>query len=114
MSVYDALEIVSKEDWEASLPPPAFEIEIKSEELPKTPKTPASSKVKQNFKKGKKTPKASNKPDPIAEAKKKGLIANTDEGEVDKKPLKLPEAHYVEIDDYDIPDAPPMPTSYYR
>ena len=37
-----------------------------------------------------------------------------DEGEVDKKPLKLPEAHFAEIDDYDIPDAPPRSSSYYR
>merc|ERR1712001_119152 len=31
-----------------------------------------------------------------------------------QKPLKLPEAHFAEIDDYDIPDAPPRTSSYYR
>ena len=46
------LEIVSKEDWEASLPESAFEPEKKSEEVPKTPKTPSSTKAKQSFKKG--------------------------------------------------------------
>ena len=99
-------------DWEASLPPSAFEPEKKEEELPVTPKTPANTKFKRSltFKKGKKTPKSSNKnkPDLAAEAQKR------EESELDKKPLKLPEAHFVEIDDYDIEDAPPMPTSYYR
>ena len=102
LSVYDALELVSKEDWEASLPPTAFEAERKVEELPKTPTT---SRVAN--KKGKKTPKAGNKPDPSAEA-------SNSEAPDDKKRIKLPEASYVEIEDYDIEDAPPMPSAYYR
>ena len=102
LSIYDALEIVSKDEWEASLPPSAFEPEKKPEDPPKTPVSRIIGK------KGKKTPKSAhkNKPDPTP--------AQKPEAENEKKPLKLPEAHFVEIDDYDIPDAPPMPDAYYR
>ena len=31
-----------------------------------------------------------------------------------KKMIKLPEAQYFEIDDYEIDNAPPMPSSFYR
>ena len=64
---------------------------------------------------GKKTPKSS-----IKNKNKHGNKDNKDdkdgksENETEKKPLKLPEAHYVEIPDYDIPDAPPQPNSYFR
>ena len=100
LSIYDALEIVSKDEWEASLPPSAFEPEKKPEELPKTPVSRVIGK------KGKKTPKSAhkNKPDPTP----------AQEPEAEKKPLKLPEAHFHEIEDYDIPDAPPMGDAYYR
>lgn len=107
LSIYDALEIVNKDDWEASLPKEAFEPEKKPEE---TPKTPAST-GRIIGKKGKKTPKSAIKnKNMLAEVEK----ANKNDNEVDKKPLKLPEAHYKEIDDYDIPDAPPMKDTYYR
>ena len=102
LSIYDALEIVSKDEWEASLPPSAFEPEVKPEDPPKTPVSRFIGK------KGKKTPKSAhkNKPD-LTPAQKP-------EAENEKKILKLPEAHFVEIDDYDIPDAPPMGDAYYR
>jgi bromodomain and PHD finger-containing protein 1 len=103
LSVYDALELVSKEDWEATLSPSAYEPDKKQEEVPKTPTT-----SRPFYKKGKKTPKGSNKPDAAAEAKR------TEGADNDRKILKLPEAHFVEIEDYDIEDAPPMPTSYFR
>ena len=32
----------------------------------------------------------------------------------EKKMIKLPEAQFFEIDDYEIDDAPPMPSSFYR
>jgi len=35
-------------------------------------------------------------------------------GQAERKPLKLPEAAYSEVPDYQIADAPPMPNSYYR
>ncbi len=35
-------------------------------------------------------------------------------GQAERKPLKLPEATYSEVADYQIADAPPMPNSYYR
>lgn len=106
LSIYDALEIVSKDEWEASLPPLALEHEPKPEDPPKTPKTPVSRFIGKKGKKG--TPKSAhkNKPDPTPTQKP--------ELEGEKKLLKLPEAHFVEIDDYDIPDAPPMPDAYYR
>lgn len=111
LSIYDALEIVSKDEWEASLPKEAFEPEKKPDDPPKTP----ASTGRIIGKKGKKTPKSSiknknqqgNKADQAGDASK-------NESENEKKPLKLPEAHYAEIDDYDIEDAPPMPNSYYR
>lgn len=110
LSVYDALEIVSKEDWEASLPASAFEPDKKPEE---PPKTPASSKA---IKKGKKTPKSSikNKNKKNSEAESAAEQSKKGEGDNEKKPLKLPEAHFVEIDDYDIGDAPPQTDAYYR
>jgi len=110
LSIYDALEVVSKEDWEASLPADAFEQEEKKpEELPSTP-------VNKVIKRGKKigmkmkTPKSSMKIKNVeAEESKKA-----DGAENEKKPLKLPEASYHEIEDYDITDAPKRTGAYYR
>ena len=74
------------------------------------PKTPAN---KLFGKKGKKTPKSSIKNKNVesknAEGDKKG-----DGVENEKKPLKLPEAFYAEIDDYDITDAPKRSNTYFR
>jgi hypothetical protein len=36
------------------------------------------------------------------------------DGENEKKILKLPEAFYAEIDDYDITDAPKRSSTYFR
>ena len=117
LSVYEALELVSKQDWEATLPPEALEPEKKPEE---TPKTPAFSRL--TNKKGKKTPKSAAKQGEMGvrdaggggSGSGGGPDGGGGVGSDGKKMLKLPEAHYVEIDDYDIDDAPPMPTSYYR
>lgn len=113
LSIYEALELVSKEDWEASLPPEAMEPERKLEE----PKTPAFNRI--IGKKGKKTPKSAAKPNSEARdagggSGPGGGTDGTGPGSDGKKMLKLPEAHYVEIDDYEIDDAPTMTASYYR
>ena len=112
LCVYDALELVSKENYEASVPPEALEPVKKQEE----PKTPAFNRIAN--KKGKKTPKSAVKPDPgvrDAGGGGSGPGAVADGGGTEgKKMLKLPEAHYKEIDDYDIDDAPPMTAAYYR
>ena len=39
---------------------------------------------------------------------------NKDSQPIDKKVLKLPEAQFREIDDYVIPEAPPLPPKYYK
>lgn len=115
MSVYEALELVSKQDYEASLPPEALEPEKKPEE----PRTPAFSRFAN--KKGKKTPKSAAKPDTPGARElggggsgPGGSNEGAGAGAEGKKMLKLPEAHYKEIEDYDIDDAPVMPASYYR
>ena len=111
LSVYEALELVSKQDWEASLPPEALMPEKKIEEL----KTPAFNRFP--GKKGKKTPKASAKLDADGAGSGAGQGGGPDGGGTGsdgKKMLKLPEAHYVEIADYEVDDAPPMTASYYR
>jgi len=109
LSIYDALEVVSKEDWESSLPEGSLEVEKKPEELPNTP---VNKVVKRStgFWKGKKTPKSSMK---IKNVDSKNDDKKTD-GDNEKKILKLPEAFYAEIDDYDITDAPKRSTSYFR
>jgi len=125
LSIYENLQIVDKRDWEATLPPKLAADDKKGEDeddgnqkngpgaaqvatgmaaAPKTPKTPSANR----FHKKKKTPKTSKPP---AEAEREAQEGR--EG-VEKKMLKLPEAHFSEIDDYDIEDAPPMPSSYYR
>lgn len=128
-SIYDALELVDKTDWEASLPNKLTSTEktekIDEDEALATPKTPAGSRV--NWKK-KKASKVS-KPNASGPGSDKDGLELTE-----KRPLKLPEAqyrvignmhilwtchsiidsNYLPTDDYDIPDAPPMPASYYR
>lgn len=108
-SIYDALELVSKEDWEATIPPQEEEPE-RPEEAPKTP-VPSKAKV---TKKGKKTPRSSlfGKSSSNKAETPKGDASDAKEAE--KKPLKLPEAQYHQIDDYDLPPAPPMPENYIR
>ena len=59
-----------------------------------------------NWKK-KKTPKASKPQNDTNDLEKENR-------EAEKRILKLPEAHFTVIDDYNIGDAPPMPDSYYR
>ena len=113
LSIYDPLEMVNFEDWEASLPKEAFEEEKVEKELPKTP---ANSK---SIKKGKKTPKSNvknKKNQHHGDAGENSGMENgkRGDGEHDKKILKLPEAHYFEIDDYDIDDAPKKTDAYYR
>ena len=62
------------------------------------------------FWKGKKTPKSSMK---IKNVDSKNEDKKAD-GDNEKKILKLPEAFYAEIDDYDITDAPKRSSTYFR
>jgi len=64
-------------------------------------------------KKGKKTPKANSTklPDGVVDNPSGGGGEASTEN---KKMLKLPEAQFKEVDDYEIEDAPPMPLAYYR
>ena len=106
---------MDKKEWEATLPKKSLEEEQEArrrkEEALAAPKTPAlnrfNSKKKKNVKNNKpasKTEDTPSKGDKDASGKEAG----------DKKPLKLPEASYWIIDDYDISDAPARPNSYYR
>ncbi len=108
LSVYEPLELVDKKEWEASLPTKLTdkkeEAEVKKEEEP--PKTPAAARVP----KKRKTPKS--KPPP-APPENESCGQQDKDGEKTKL-LKLPEAHFTEVEDYKVEDAPPLPDSYYR
>jgi bromodomain and PHD finger-containing protein 1 len=82
----------------------------KPEELPKTP---ANKVIKRGKKIGMKTPKSLMKLKNV-EAIKAEESKKADGAENEKKPLKLPEAFYSEIEDYDITDAPKRSNTYYR
>ena len=60
-----------------------------------------------------KTPKSSMKIKNV-EAMKAEESKKADGADNEKKPLKLPEASYTEIDDYDITDAPKRSSTYFR
>ena len=135
--------MVSKEDWEASLPESFHKEEERrkaEEEQAKlsklaTPKTPGMSGPVgrgNQSKRGRKghTPKSSKLPsasqaapsDGSSGMPSAGLDANhvggsgadATGGGHEKKLIKLPEAQFSEIDDYEIENAPPMSASYYR
>jgi len=123
-SIYDALSLVSKEDYEASLPPEMREKDKEGEEGGE-PKTPVC--IKNTSKKRGKAPRYSTPKNPTlkqierererqeAAAEKAEKVENKDLQPVDKKVLqKLPEAQYREISDYNLPPAPPMPVTYYK
>ena len=136
LGIYEPLELVSKEEWEASLPPHILQeaMQAAKEEAERlNPSTPGRSGQpdghgnRKNFpnKKGKKGghgQRSSSKPidGGVSDAGQSGtgLLGIGDPGGLGpaegKKLLKLPEAHFVEIDDYEIDDAPPLPSSYYR
>ncbi len=120
-SIYEALELVDRRQWEASLPQKwdkkeEAEDKVKEEEPPRTPLT---SRV--NSKK-KKTPRPK-PPGTSQEGDRDGGGAGQDKAALGEegagagekqKMIKLPEAQFKEIEDYDVEDAPPMPSSYYR
>lgn len=137
LGIYEPLELVSKEEWEASLPPHILEeaMQAAKEEAERlNPSTPGRSSQPDGHgnrknvtnKKGKKGGHGGqrNSSKPIdggasdAGQGGTGLLGIGDPGGLGptegKKLLKLPEAHFVEIDDYEIDDAPPLPSSYYR
>ena len=122
-SIYDALTLMSKEDYEASLPPEMKEKAEKKEEenLNKTPICPKS------IGKKRRGPKFTTPKNPTLkqierqmerrekeEAEKEEKTENRDFQPIDKKVLKLPEAVFTEVKDYKLPPAPPMPETYYQ
>jgi bromodomain and PHD finger-containing protein 1 len=135
LGIYEPLELVSKEEWEASLPPHVLQeaMQAAKEEAERfnasTPGRfgqPDGHGPRKNVpnKKGKKGGGQRSSSKPIDGAGSDagqagtGLLGIGDPGNLGsgdgKKILKLPEAQFVEIDDYEIDDAPPLPTSYYR
>lgn len=115
LSVYEALPLVSKEEWEASLPADAFEVKAAEkrdedvEQAAVVAKTPKSGKKKKkHHKPGAATPASKNPAD--GEGKNGSAAAEAEK----QKPLKLPEAVFREIDDYDIGPAPDRSLAYYR
>jgi bromodomain and PHD finger-containing protein 1 len=115
LSIYDGLECLAKDEWEATLPKESKE-EAKeaggADDHHPPPLTPKSNFNRFNKKKGK-TPK-SNKPNASSKPSSDAEAAKMDDSMSEKKPLKLPEAHYSIIDDYDIEDAAPLTKAYYR
>ena len=121
-SIYEALSMMSKEDYEASLPPEMREKTEKREEedvnktpvCPKsvykkrkgmkftTPKNPTLKSLERQMEKRERAEAAEDKTE------------NKDFQPIDKKVLKLPEAQYKEIEDYKLPPAPPMPDQYIK
>jgi len=123
-SIYDALALWSKEEYEASLPPEMREKDKEGEEGGE-PKTPVC--AKSTSKKRGKAPRYSTPKNPTlkqlerereraaAAEEKAEKVENKDLQPVDKKVLqKLPEAQFREISDYNLPPAPPMPETYYK
>ncbi len=123
-SVYDALELVDRGDWEASLPQRATAPKEERTEEEDNAATPGgggagatgTSKGKQGPANKTKRKKGGQKGPTKAPPNLEADSANSENREMgnEKKPLKLPEAHFSPIEDYVIEDAPPMPTSYYR
>jgi len=123
-SIYDALALWSKEEYEASLPPEMREKDKEGEDGGE-PKTPVC--AKSTSKKRGKAPRYSTPKNPTlkqlerereraaAAEEKAEKVENKDLQPVDKKVLqKLPEAQFREISDYNLPPAPPMPETYYK
>ena len=125
LSVYENLELVSKEDWEATLPKdklddksnvaeaeaaatPAAEQPTAAAATGGTPKSGFGRFKKKRSRFGATPNKPSSKPNSDAEAIKEEASAEK------PKPLKLPEAHFTLLEDYDLDDAPPMTKAYYR
>ena len=121
-SIYEALNMMSKEDYEASLPPDMKEKSEKREEEDVT-KTPVCPKSVYKKRKGLKftTPKNPTLKSLERQMEKReraeaaeDKAENKDFQPIDKKVLKLPEAQYKEIEDYTLPPAPPMPDQYIK
>ena len=122
LSIYDALSMMSKEDYEASLPAEEREKNDKKEEEDLN-KTPICPKTVSKKRKGMKftTPKNPTLKQLERQMEKKeredaacDMAEKKDFQPIDKKVLKLPEAQYTEISDYKLPPAPPMPDTYIK
>uniref|UniRef100_A0A2P2I9J7 Peregrin-like n=1 Tax=Hirondellea gigas TaxID=1518452 RepID=A0A2P2I9J7_9CRUS len=106
ISVYDPIEVLSKEEFEASLPPPVEDVPV-----PEAAKTPHSNKSLAKTP-SHKTPKG--RP-PNSTAADRGIDVQRYTIE-DKKSKGLPEASFTIIQDYydKLPDAPPLTDTYYK
>ena len=120
-SIYDALTMMSKEDYESSLPAEEKEnIDKKEEEdLNKTPVCPKSIKKRKGMKfTTPKNPTLKQLERQMEKKEREDAAADNAERKdfqpIDKKVLKLPEAQYTEIEDYKLPPAPPMPSNYIK
>ncbi|ROT72565.1 putative Bromodomain and PHD finger-containing protein [Penaeus vannamei] len=117
LSVYDPIEILSKEDYEASMPPvveePPPQEQARTPTIKPLPKTPTS---KSSLSKTpvQKTP-LQKPPKARTGDKDRGVDVQRYTIE-EKKSNKLPEASFSVIEDYykNLPDAPPQPSNYHR
>jgi len=127
-SIYEALKLVSKEEYEASLPEEMRERarEKEGEEGAEGTKTPSMTPKTASKKRGK-APRYSTPKNPTLKQVERAMeraaaaeeraekVENKDLQPVDKRVLqKLPEAQYREVADYCLPPALPMPTAYFK
>ncbi|XP_042204768.1 peregrin-like isoform X4 [Homarus americanus] len=127
LSVYDPIEILSKEDYEASMPPiveePPPQEQARTPSIKPLPKTPTS-KAPSSKTSVPNTPLPKT-PLPKTPLQKPPKARTTDKDRgvdvqrytiEEKKSNKLPEASFRIIEDYykNLPDAPPQPSNYYR
>lgn len=122
LSVYDPIEILSKEDYEASMPPiveePPPQEQARTPSIKPLPKTPTSKapSSKTNVPTTP-LPKTPQQKTPKARTGDKDRGVDVQRYTIEeKKTNKLPEASYRIIEDYykNLPDAPPQPSNYYR
>lgn len=121
LSVYDPIEILSKEEYEASMPPVLEEPPPQEQARTPTIKPPLQSKAPVSSQPA--TPGGTTVVNPSSQKTPKGRTGDKDRG-IDvqrytieeKKTNKLPEAAFRIIEDYykNLPDAPPQPTNYHR
>nr|XP_053641088.1 LOW QUALITY PROTEIN: peregrin-like [Cherax quadricarinatus] len=122
LSVYDPIEILSKEDYEASMPPiveePPPQEQARTPSIKPLPKTPTSKgpSSKTNVP-STPLPKTPLQKPPKARTNDKDRGVDVQRYTIEeKKSNKLPEASFRVIEDYykNLPDAPPQPSNYYR
>ncbi|XP_045615896.1 peregrin isoform X4 [Procambarus clarkii] len=123
LSVYDPIEILSKEDYEASMPPiveePPPQEQARTPSIKPLPKTPTSKapSPKTTSVPSSPLPKTPLQKPPKARTNDKDRGVDVQRYTIEeKKTNKLPEASFRIIEDYykNLPDAPQQPSNYYR